>query len=56
MGSLAGIAAALISFCKNTKLHAYIRIAEALEGTEGEGVESECATVKGVKEAFERME
>ena len=57
MGSFAGIAAALISFCRNTELPAYIRIAEALEGTEGEGaVESECASVKGVKEAFERME
>jgi hypothetical protein len=57
MGSFAGIAAALISFCRNTELPAYIRIAEALEGTKGEGVgECECATMKGVKEAFERME
>jgi len=57
MGSFVGIAAALISFYKVTELSAYIRIAEALEGTEGEGVvESECAIVKGVKEAFEMME
>ena len=57
MGSFAGIASALISFCRNTEMFAYIRIAEALEGTEGEGVvESEYATVEGVKEAFEKME
>ena len=57
MGSFAGIAATLISFNKNTELPAYIRIAEALEGTEGEGVgECECANVKGVKEAFEKKE
>jgi hypothetical protein len=57
MGSFAGIAASLISFYRNTELPVYIRIAEALEETKGEGVvESECATVKGVKKAFERME
>jgi len=33
MGSFAGIAASLITFCKNTGLSAYIRIANALEGT-----------------------
>ncbi len=37
-GSFAGIASALICFCKNTDLLAYIRIAEALEGTESEEV------------------
>jgi hypothetical protein len=31
LGSFAGIAAALISFCKKTELQVYIRIAEALE-------------------------
>ena len=55
MGSFAGIAAALITFCRNTELPAYIRIAEALEGMEDEGVSNDdCATVKGVKQTFER--
>ena len=31
LGSLAGIAAALIAFCRKTKLPAYIMIAEAVE-------------------------
>jgi hypothetical protein len=54
---IAGIAVALISFCRNTELHVYIRIAEALEGTkEDGGTESACATVKEVKEAFQRKE
>jgi hypothetical protein len=35
MRSFAGIVAALINFCRNTELQAYIRIAEALEGSEG---------------------
>ncbi len=49
MGSFAGIDAALIIFCRNTELPAYIRIAEALEGTEDEVVrEDDCKTVKGV--------
>ena len=57
LGSFAGIAGALISFCMNTELQVYIRIAEALEGTEAEGgTESACATVKGVKKAFQRTE
>ncbi len=34
MGSFAGIAATLIYFCRNTELPVYIKIAEALEGTE----------------------
>ena len=55
IGSFAGIAAALITFYKNTELSAYIKIAEALEGTEYEVVrEDECETVKGVNDAFER--
>jgi hypothetical protein len=33
LGSFAGIASALIYFCRNTDLTAYIRIVEALEGT-----------------------
>ena len=55
MGSFAGIAAALITLCRNIELPAYIRIAEALEGTEDEVVrEDDCRMVKGMKEAFER--
>ena len=55
MGSFAGIAAAFITLCRNTELSAYIRIANALEGTEEEGVmDDDCETVKGVKDAFER--
>ena len=55
MGSFAGIAPALISFCKNTELPVYIRIAEALEGTEDMDAATGCATIKGVNEDYERM-
>jgi hypothetical protein len=57
LDSFAEIAAAFISFCRNTELPVYIRIAEALEGTkEDGGAELACATMKGVKEAFQRTE
>jgi len=56
LGSFAGIAAALISFCKNTEIHAYIRIAEALERTEDMDADTGCATIEGVKEAYEKTE
>ena len=50
LGSIAGITAALISFCRNTEQSVYIRIVAAMEGTEEEGgTESACATAKGVK-------
>ncbi len=52
LGSFAGIATALTSLCKSTELPVYIRIAEALKGTEGGVVDTGCATVKGVKEAY----
>ena len=54
LGSFAGIAASLISFFKNTEMPVYIRIAEALEGTEDTDVDTGCATIEGVKEAYER--
>jgi hypothetical protein len=38
MGYFAGIATALISFCRNTELPVYITIAEALERTENPDV------------------
>ena len=56
LGSFAGIAAALISFCRNTEIPAYIRIAEALERTEDIDADTGCATIDGVKEAYERTE
>jgi hypothetical protein len=55
MRSFAGIAATLISFCRNTKLPVYIRIAEALEGTEDLDAAAGCATITGVKETHERL-
>ena len=54
LGSFAGIATPLISFCTSTELPAYIRISKALQGTENGVVDTGCATVKGVKEASER--
>ena len=56
MGSFAGIAASLISFCRNTELSVYIRIAEALEGMEDRDAAAECATITGVKETYGRLE
>jgi len=55
MGSFVGIAAALISLCRNTELPVYIRIAEALEETEDMDAATGCATIKGMKEAYKRM-
>ena len=55
MGSFAGLAAALISFCRNTELPVYIRIAEALEGTEDLDAAAESATITGVKETYGRL-
>ncbi len=54
LGSFAGIAASLISFCKNTKLQVYIKIAEALEQMEDLDVDMGCTSMDGVKEAYER--
>jgi hypothetical protein len=56
LGTFVGITAALITFCRSTELPVYIKIAEALEGMENVGVETRCATVAGVKEAYERTE
>ena len=55
LGSFAGIAASLISFCRNTELPVYIKIAEALESTDNPDAGTGCATTNGVKEAYERM-
>ena len=45
----------MISFCKNTELPVYIKIAEALERPEDPGVCTGCPTTDGVKEVYERM-
>ena len=55
LGSFAGIAAALISFCRNIELPVYIRIAEALERIEDPDARTRCPTTKGVKAIYERM-
>jgi hypothetical protein len=55
IGSFAEIASALISFYKNTELPVYIRIAIALEGTDDMDAATGCATIKGLKQAYERM-
>ena len=56
LGSFAGIATALISFCRNTKLHGCIKIAKALERTEDPDPDADtgCSTTDGMKEAYER--
>ncbi len=57
VGSFAGIPSALIAFCRNTLIPAYIRIAEALEGTESEEADAgDSAIDREVKEAYARME
>ncbi len=54
--SFAGIAAALIFFCKNTELDVYIRIAEALKRTDDPdpNVGTGCTTTDGDKAAYAR--
>jgi hypothetical protein len=55
LGSFAAIATALISFCRKTKLHVYIRIAEALESMDDESQGSiSCPTLERIKEAMDR--
>ena len=56
LGSFAGIASVLISFCRNTELDVYIKIAEALEITDDPdpGAGMGCATIEGVKGAYAR--
>jgi len=55
MESFAGIAAALISFCRKTELPSCIKIAEALEGAEDLDAAAGCARIAGVKETYERL-
>jgi hypothetical protein len=57
LGSFAGIATALISFCRNTELDVYIKIAEALERMDEPDLDGglECATIECVKGAYARM-
>jgi len=54
LGSLAAIAASLITFCKKTEQQVYIRIAEALESLDDPEGEATCPTPKCVKEAMTR--
>ena len=56
LGSFAWIAATLISFCMNTELEVYIKIAEALERTDDPDPDAVmgCATIEGVKGAYAR--
>ena len=56
LGSFARIAAALISFCMNTELPVYIRIAEAVERTKDPVACTGCPTTDGVKEAYIRKD
>jgi hypothetical protein len=56
MGSFAGIATSLISFCRKTELPFYIRIAEALEALEDPDASPCCPTGEGVKVVHERLE
>ena len=56
MGSLAGIAASLIAFCKKPELPVYIRIAEALETLEDPVACQCCPSMEGVKDASEMMD
>jgi len=55
LGSFAGIAAFLISFCRKTELHIYIRIAEAQETLDDNVGSSRCNTVEGIKEVNDRI-
>jgi hypothetical protein len=56
LGSFAEIAAALITFCKNTELDVYIRIAEAIERTDDPYPDAGigCVTIEEVKGAHAR--
>jgi hypothetical protein len=56
LGSFDAIAAALISFCRKTEQHVYIRIAEALESLDDPENEGTCPTLRGVKAAMSRTE
>ena len=54
IGSFAAIAASLITLCKKTEQHAYIRIAEALEALDDTEGGVSYPTLEGVKEAMTR--
>jgi len=55
LGSFAGIAATLISFCKNTEVSVCTGIAEALERTKDPDAGTGCPTTNGVKAVYEKM-
>jgi len=55
LGSFAGIYASLISFCRNTELTVYIKIAEALETLDDLDAGQCCPIVDVVKEANEHI-
>ena len=56
LGSFAAVSASLISFCRKAELQVYIRIAEALENLNDQGVNPSCPIVCGIKEVDDTTE
>jgi len=54
--SFAAIATSVISFCRKTEQHVYIRIAETLESLDDIDGGVTCPTLEGVREAMNRTE
>ena len=56
LGSSAAIASSLISFCRKTDQHVYIRIAETLESLDDPDGGVTYVTLEGVREAMNKTE
>ena len=56
LGSSAAIASSLISYCRKTDQHVYIRIAETLESLDDPDGGVTYVTLEGVREAMNKTE